>query len=387
MSEGSNPSPPAGAAAYQAPLLAVMREALRSPVGRVALRVPTMPPHRRRVARALLQEGALAAGGVVVEGPHEELLLIGAEAGRAERLRGLLDRLVGGQVTGLWSLERDATALLDYAAAAEAGAPGPSGVGPALAGLDAWLRALPLGQVVRRVTGMRLDPSGGPARPAFLRLSIAQQPLSKLLGGLGGDADLLDHATRALASRLLVAIGDPAQRRDLMGNSLPGPLHLPVPPAPLSGRGDGGSGGGGGRGALVATLGLEMVADPVALQARRDSLAQQGWALELDGLTESSLRLLAIDALPADWLRISWSPGLATPAVMGALRLADPARIILAGVNDTAALDWARRLGLCLLEGPAVEEAGQAASLAPLPPAAMGANSRPAPIAPARPAA
>ncbi|MDO9499554.1 MAG: hypothetical protein Q7J52_05610 [Falsiroseomonas sp.] len=361
-----------------------MREALRSPMGRVVLRVPAMPPHRRRVARALLQEGALAAGGVVLDGPNEELLLIGAEAGRAVRLRGLLDRLIGSQVTGLWSLERDAAALQAYAAAAEAGAPGPNGSGPALAGLDGWLRALPLERVVRRVTGMRLDPSGGPARPAFLRLSIARQPLACLLGGLGADADLIEHATRSLAARLLIAIGDPSQRRELMGSSLPGPLHLPVPPAPLSGRSDGG--GGGGRGALVATLGLEMAANPAALQARRESLGLQGWALELEGLDAASLRLLAIEALPADWLRITWSPALAAPSAMAALRRADPERVILAGVSDDTALDWARHMGLRLLEGAAAE-AGPGLQVPRPVPAVVSAASRHAAAAPARPAA
>ncbi|MGK7862471.1 hypothetical protein [Falsiroseomonas sp. E2-1-a4] len=384
MSEGSNSTTAAAAAGFQTPLLAVMREALRNPMGRVALRVPAMPPHRRRVARALLQEGALAAGGVVLDGPNEELLLIGAEAGRAVRLRGLIDRLIGSQVTGLWSLERDAAALQAYATAAEAGAPGPTGTGPALACLDAWLRALPLERVVRRVTGMRLDPSGGPARPAFLRLSIGRQPLACLLGGLGRDADLLDHATRTLAARLLIAIGDPSQRRELMGSSLPGPLHLPVPPAPLSGRGDGGSGGG--RGALVATLGLEMAANPAALQARRESLALQGWALELEGIDAAALRLLAIEALPADWLRITWSPALAAPAAMSALRRADPGRIILAGVCDDVALDWAGNCGLRLLEGPAAE-AGPGLQVAlPVSAALSAANFQPA-AAPARPAA
>lgn len=382
MPEGSSSAVAAGAAAFQTPLLAVVREALRHPMGRVALRVPAMPPHRRRVARALLQEGALAAGGVVLDGLNEELLLIGAEMGRAVRLRGLLDRLIGSQVTGLWSLESDAEALQAYAAAAEAGAPGPDGTGPALAGLDAWLRALPLERVVRRVVGMRLDLSGGPARPAFLRLSIARQPLAGLLGGLGADTDLLDHATRTLAARLLIAVGDPAQRRGLMGNSLPGPLHLPVPPAPLRGRGDGG--GGGGRGALVATLGLEMAANPAALRARRESLALQGWALEIEGLDAASLRLLAIEALPADWLRISWSTALAAPSAMAALRRADPERLILAGVCDEMSLDWARHMGLRLLEGPAVE--GGPGLQTSLPAVLSAANSRNA-AAPARPAA
>ncbi|MBU8538272.1 hypothetical protein [Falsiroseomonas tokyonensis] len=371
------PTPP-----QQAPLLAVMREALRAAAGRVVLRVPAMAPHRRRVARALLQEGALVAGGVVAEGPNEDLLLIGAEAGRAERLRGLLDRLLGGPVTRIWSLERDAGDLLAYAA--EASTPGPAGAGPALAGLDTWLRSLPLTQVVRREIGMRVDPASGACRPAFLRLSIAAVPLAALLGGLGADADLLEHASRGLAARLLLAIGDPAQCRDLMGTSLPGALHLPVPPAPMTGRGEGGQGGP--RGGLVATVGLEAVADPLALAARRASLAGQGWALELDGLGASALRILDVAELPVDWLRLAWSPAMAHPAVAEALRKVAPERLILSGIEDQLALDWGRRQGIQRMEGRFLEVAS-----APVRPqisvAAAGAAMRQGAASPSRPAA
>ncbi|MGX9962269.1 hypothetical protein ACVFYP_03040 [Roseomonas sp. F4] len=344
------PGSPAQKDQAPAPLLAVMREAIRHASGRVVLRVPAMAPHRRRVARALLQEGALAAGGVVVEGAQEDLLLIGAEAGRATRLRGLLDQLLGGAVTIAWSLERDAAVLLDYAAGAEAGIAAAAGRPPDLAGLDVWLRGLPLVHVARRAIGMRLDPSGTAARPALLRLWIDRRALAGLLGDLGTDGDLLEHAARNLASRLLIAISDPLQRRDLMGNSLPGRLHLPVPPAPVGGRTDGEDGG---RGALVATLGLEAAADPTALAARRASLAAQGWALEIEGLDAAALRLLAIETLPADWLRLTWSPALAAPAIMQTLRRVDPARLILSGAEDAAALGWAARLGVTLVEGSA----------------------------------
>ncbi|MBU8542214.1 MULTISPECIES: hypothetical protein [Roseomonadaceae] len=344
------PSPTA-TAAQNAPLLAVMREALRHAAGRVVLRVPPMVPHRRRVALALLQEGALVAGGVVTEGAQHDLLLIGAEAGRAARLRALLDRLLGGPLTSAWSLERDAAALLDYAAGAEAGSARAAGRAPDLAGLDVWLRNLSLAQVARRATGMRLDASGIAARPAFLRLWIDRPALAGLLGGLGADGDVLEHAARSLASRLLIAIGDPLQRRELMGNSLPGPLHLPVPLAPFSGRG--GDGGGAGRGGLVATMCLEVAADPAMLAARRAGLAAQGWELEIEGITATALRLMAIEALPVDWLRLSWSPALATAEVTEALRRVDPAKLILSGAEDRAALDWAARLGLRLVEGDA----------------------------------
>ena len=100
---GAQAVPPGGAPLEPLagpPLAVVMRDALRAPAGRVVLRVRDLPAHRRRVARALLLEGALAAGGTVVEGPNEDLLLVGAEAARAERLRLLLDRLLGGARRG-----------------------------------------------------------------------------------------------------------------------------------------------------------------------------------------------------------------------------------------------------------------------------------------------
>jgi hypothetical protein len=209
---------------------------------------------------------------VVLEGPDEDLLLIGADAARAGRLRGLLDRLLGSQVTLVLSLERDAEALLAYAASAQGQAAGGVAAAPVLAGLDAWLRALPLDQVVTRRIGMSIDAPDDRARPAFLRLAIGRGMLARLLGPLGADADLLDHGCRSLAGRLLQSIGDPAQGRALIGPRLPGALHLAVPPAPPGGGGTGRSSGGG---LLVATLGLEEAADPEALLARRASLQRR----------------------------------------------------------------------------------------------------------------
>jgi hypothetical protein len=355
-----------GSAHAQPPLLSIMRNALRQPAGRVVLRVPVTAPHRRRVARALLQEGALAAGGVVLEGPDEDLLLVGAEAARAERLRGLLDRMLGTAATLVLSLERDAEALMAYAGSA----PGPASAGgtgpaPTLAGLDAWLRALPMAKVVRRQVGMRFSPIDGRARPAFLRLMVDRVALGGMLGLLGTDADVLEHGCRTLAGRLLQVLGDPAQGRALIGQNLPGALHVAVPPTPASGHGAARSGAGG---MLVATLGLEAAADPEHLIARRMSLAAQGWSLEIEGLDAAALQLLDPAALPADLLRLVWSPALARPRVMQALARVDPARLILAGVEDEAALAWGHRIGLRLMEGRAAE----AASVPLRPPLASG---------------
>lgn len=358
MSDGSTLRDPAPADPPPQ-LLAVMRDALRLPAGRVVLRVRDLPVHRRRVARALLQEGALAAGGTVLDGPGGDLLLVGAETARAERLLVLLDRLLAGAQTGLWSLERDAPALRDYAAGRdELGEPLAADTGPDLAGLDEWLRTVPLAGVVARHMGYRLGAAA--PRPAFLRLDVARDALARQMGVLGRDPDLVEHAARAVAARLLRAVGDPAQLRSLIGDRLPGPLHLPVPPAALTGR-EGGARGGS---MLVATVGLEEAADPRALAARRDALAGLGWTLEVDGLTAESLMLLAPEALPADLLRLHWSEGVLAPACYAALRRLDPAMLTLSGVRDADGLAWAHSLGVTRIEPtPALA----AALLAPTP--------------------
>ncbi|WP_203074670.1 hypothetical protein [Falsiroseomonas ponticola] len=378
---GGLPPLPAGGPVAGPPLPVVMRDALRAAAGRVVLRVRDLPAHRRRVAKALLQEGALAAGGTVAEGPGGDLLLVGAEAARAERLRALLDRLLGAPVTGLWSLERDAPALLDYAAGRDALAE-PAAAGPDLAGLDDWLRRLPLEGVVSRHLGYRLAAGDAAPKPAFLRLDVARDALARQMGVLGQDRDLLEHAARAIAARLLRAVGDPSQRGALIGERLPGPLHLPVPPASLTGKDAGGRGGG----MLVASVTLEEAADPRALAARREVLAGMGWLLEVDGLTAPVLGLLAPETLPADLLRLQWSEAVLAPACHAALRRIDPARLVLAGVRDADALGWALRLGITRIEpAPALAAALAApglaaAAAAPLVPPAPPPRRPPAPV-------
>lgn len=325
-------------------LAAALRRALRGPPGRVVLRVEEAAPHRRRVARALLQEGALAAGGQVLDGPGGDLLLVGAEPGRAERLRGLLERLVGPAAMLLWSLDRDGAALVAYAEGAAA-PPRPVAEGPGLAGLDPFLDAMPLAQVVRRVPGVALAAGAAP-RPAFLRLEPAREAIAGALGALGADADLLDHAARRVAGRLLAALADAAEARALLGPALPARLHLPLPVgfAPTAQAAPG---------RLVATLPLAEAATGAALAARIGRLAEAGIAAELDGLDAAALALLDPGALPPALLRLHWSPELAAPTPLAALRRLDPARLVLAGATGEPARAFAAALGITLVEAPA----------------------------------
>jgi len=307
-------------------LAKALRHALRDPAGRVVLRVEEAAPHRRRVARALLQEGALAAGGQVLEDQSGALLLVGAEPQRADRLRDLVERLVGTAGTLVFSLERDGAALLAHAEGAAP--PRPSAGGPELGGLEACLATLPLEGVLARRIGRR----AGEPRPAFLRLAPDRVALAAALGPLGTDPDLLDHAVGRIARRLLVTLADPTLLRSLLGPHRPQRLHLPLPDT---------AAGQAAAALLVATLPVAALAEP-GFGARAAALAAAGIGLELDGVAEA-LPLVDPGLLPgAALLRLTRDPG---PALAGL----DPARLVLA---DQAA-ELASRLPGALVEQPA----------------------------------
>ncbi len=350
LAEGHSPPARLGTLP-ETPLGRALGRALRGPQGRAVLRLSEPAAHRRSAARALLLEGALAGGGQLVEGRGGDLLLVGPDPRRAERMRGLLEKLLGQVDAVIWSLDRDAETVLAYARGGAA-APPRAQAGPDLAALDPAVDALPLDRVLARHRGWALAP-GAPPRPAFLRLAPDRAKLAAALGLLGADRDLLDHAAERLARRLLAAIADPRSRGALLAGDparpVPaearGALHLPLPPGLLlPGPGAGVPGPGG----PVATLPLTAAAAPAALAARRAGLAAAGWRLELDGLDEAGLRLLDPGRLGADLLRLRWSAAL--PAVP--LRGLDPARLVLAGAEGAAALDWARRVGLGFVEAP-----------------------------------
>jgi hypothetical protein len=321
------------------PLLQALRRARREGHGKVVLRVEEAALHRRKVARALLQEGALAAGGQVLDGPGGDLLLVGAEPGRAVRLRTLLERLVGPAAMQILSLERDGGALFAYAAGGMPPPLRPGGDGPGLAGLDAFLDGVPLIGAVRRLQGWTL-PDGG--QPMFLRLEPDRAWLASALGPLGDDADLMDHAVRRLATRLLAGLADAAEARGLLGPTPPQRLHLPLPasfrPEPSAGAGKGGR--------LVATLPLSAAAEPDALAARRAELAAAGILLEIEGLDATALEVLDVAALPVELIRLRWSAALTTPWARAALGRIGAGRLILTGATPEAARD----LGLGVIE-------------------------------------
>lgn len=325
---------PAGAPPTGAPpdaLGTALRHALREAAGRVVLRVEAGAPHRARIARAVLQQGALAAGGQVMDGPGGDLLLVGAEARRAARLAPLLDRVVGPGATLVWSLEQDQDSVLAYALNGALAPPRAAADGPTLAGLDPLLDALPLGSAVQRLVGLR------DGRPDFVRLEPARELLAAALGPLGADADLLDHAFQRIAARLRAALAEPEEARALLGPVRARRLHLPLrePRAPGSGHPPG---------LLVATLPVSAAAEPGALEARRAALTAAGIGLELEGLDAALLGLIDPAGLPPVQLRLAWSPGLPEAACA---RL-DPARVALAGGATAEARAFAAAFGFAM---------------------------------------
>jgi hypothetical protein len=178
---------------------------------------------RRRVGRAVLAEAALACRGWVEDLPGA-VVLRGASPERARRLRDLLDRLMGCAVL--------------------VASPEPP---PDLLGLDAWLDGLDPLLVAHRRTGWRL-PAAAPG-PDFLRLEIGRDAVAGLLGPLGADADLLDHALRRLQAALLRSLSDPARRRAAARAGPRRPrLHLRLPEGARSGAARPGRDGEAGRG-------------------------------------------------------------------------------------------------------------------------------------------
>ncbi len=318
--------------------------------GRVALRLAGVPAtsHRRRVLKVLLQDAAQTGGGQVFETTGGEMLLLGTQASAAARATIALGQLAGTAPLTLetWPLPQEAARLLAWVEAAILlPASGPAAPAPGITGLDALLAGLPPELVLRRRCILRLGSEM--ALPGRL-LEFSPAALAAELGALAGDADLLRHAEDTLLRRLLPRLGAPGPLRPQGTLLLPLPLDLIPGPAPRPG--------------LVGVLPLPAAADPDALEERRSAMAEQGWGLAIGGLGAAALRLVAADAIPADWLLLQWSPALA--ALDPALAPATLRRCLLLGCDGPEALAWGQSRGISRFVGPHVDTVLAAARLA-----------------------
>ncbi|MCO6415908.1 hypothetical protein JYK14_06920, partial [Siccirubricoccus sp. KC 17139] len=90
--------------------------------------------------------------------------------------------------------------------------------------------------------------------------------------------------------------------------------------------------------------------------AARARLAAAGWGLALEGPEATALPGFDLAGLPEGLLLLlRWHPALAERPVQAALRRADPARLVLTAAEGAEALEFAARLGIAALSGPALE--------------------------------
>ncbi|MFC7476295.1 hypothetical protein ACFQS7_18155 [Dankookia sp. GCM10030260] len=330
---------PAGRLAATAPLLEAVLAALPGARGRAALLLPPrdrfgLGPARWRMAEAILQDAAATGGGTLLRSAGGGSLLLGASTSAALRAAAALGTLGGDpHPLPVWRLPRDADAVLAWAAgqwpAPVAPSPpaAPSPGLPPLSGLHQVLDGIPAAAALRAESLVTAQTAA--IRGTRLRLDRAA--IAAALGPLAADPDLLAHAEERMAARLLPGLA--AWARDLPGLRLIPVARDRLPlPAALPGA--------------VAVLPLALAADPGFPELRR-RLAERHWALALEGLEAATLGLLDPRRLPADLLLLRWSPGL--PADLAGL---DPAKLLLVGARDPAALEFARAAGLLLAREP-----------------------------------
>lgn len=350
------PMPVDVAAAIPGPGQEAIRRALRGPPGRVALRLPVPPAAgARRAAFALLAEAAAPRGGSVLA-TGEDWVLTDAFAEDAERAAAGLGRLLGAPPERL-RLPDDAAPLLALRGAVPVH---PCGlVLPPAGGIEAAADAVPLAGVVRREGVLHIAP-GAPRRLALLGLRLGRSALVPHLGEAAADPDLVRHALDRLRGALFARLAEPGPREALLGAAPPVPLlidlplaHLPQPPTEAGER-EGEAAEVSAPPALFAALSAaESVVEGLA--ARRDALRRAGWGIAVRGLDAARLALLAPEALPADLLLLGWSEALAGRASAAALRRADPGRLVLAGCDGPAALEWGLGLGIARYAGPWID--------------------------------
>ena len=200
---------------------------------------------------------------------------------------------------------------------------------PPPAGLHQALDAVPAAAVLRaepligsgRPGGVRDAAAAGPrrhrrrARPAGCR----PRPAGACRGTDGGPAAA---RARRLGARPARAAADPGGARPAAGCRPAGPAPSRCYPWPLA-------------------------ADPGFADLRR-RLAERALGLALEGLEAATLGLLDPRHLPADLLLLRWSPALAAAGPAAALAGFDPARLLLVGAQDAAALEFAQAAGLLL---------------------------------------
>ncbi len=368
--------------------------AARNPQGRMALvlhlsqlRPPAPRRHHERIARAILQEAAQRREGQLFALRNGDLVLICRMAPDVLVLPEMLGRLLhldvpdSAAIVSAWRLEQSADLLLAYATTRLADrtvgpavqpAP-PAAVSPlALDTLEAALRQARWPDITHRQTGVLLAASSFPQaglQPLFRELTVtlaALDPPAEAAGAVSDDPYLAGQFAPRLDAGLLAALADalgkggPLDAADPLAPRLHLNLAVPSLVSPAffgfaqrcrdTGK----------------ALGVEITlaaasADPAAFAQARRAAQAAGCTLVLDGVSHLALLLTRPWALRPDLVKLDWSPLLADlpraeqTALEAALQAIGPARLMLQGADDEAALRWGFAHGIRRFQGRHVD--------------------------------
>lgn len=262
---------------------------------------PGLAPEAHRVARALLEDAARNRGGRVSSAEDGAWRLVAAQPALDMARRALSAVLHG----------RDAALLTETAV------PPPVAQAPAT-GLEAILAAIPLDGLLERRPILRVAAGGVPV-PEGERVLPSPAAIAAALGPRWSGAPWQAHAWEAVARRALA-----------MPPEGEGPLHLDLPPEAT---------------AAVPPAGLLPILPPQALA--RPPAGRFG----IDGPSPAGLALIDPAHLRGEVLHLPFDAALdALPA--GFWAALDPARVVLEGVAEPAALSWGLARGIGRFAGP-----------------------------------
>lgn len=336
------------------------------------LLAPAPRPHHRRVARLVLDDAALVCGGQVIPRPNGDLVLLGETAGVGALIETLarlfrVDAPPNGRLLSLWTLPRDADAVLAYAEQA------PPKVLPFLSEQQAAPHAIGLvkalidttrfSDVVRRQVAVHLTPGG--AQMLYHEVSFSTAALQERVAEMApaqSDPFLFRHLAACLDIRMLDAVARELSR----GGPLAGceTLHLNLTLETLATERFArfaalAQEGGVAIGAEIALL--EACADPVAFATARGSLHAQGCGVILDGVGYPALLITTPEGLEPDLVKLDWTPRMTglepreQRQLTTALQRLGPERIVLQRAETEGALAWGRAHGIRRFQGRHVD--------------------------------
>jgi len=395
--------------------------ALRHPKDRVVvvlhlsrLAPPAPRPHHIRVARVLLQDCASRHAGQVFAMWNQDMVLLCQQPGRSgvpgtgtgpqrpeaacpDQLPATLARLFSADapnasgLVSLWRLDQDAPAMLAYLSARAAGPQRAEAVEDvpddllSLTVLQSILAKAPLADLIVQQTGMLLSADRSRCMadrltPAFreLQVSFAALNLRSMAAHATADPFLLCHLTSGLDGRMIQLLAEDLAQGGLLtrsavqaGLAIQLDLGLEAILSPAFARLSNQAAKAGIRFGASVSL-MQACADLDLMEHARRVLQLTGGELVLARVNPAALGIVVPAALQPDLLKLVWSPtllhaGLHEPEHEGlaaALAGLDPARIVLAEVDGSAALAWGQAHGIAMFQGAFLDQIQAATRMA-----------------------